>query len=183
VYGSIRKVMFMSHPDSRNLPGPLEPAAPQDTMPELADYIVNGLFSVGLSLDSARSIAGNGPAGDRIAAATDKVDRMIRDVRTALFGLTEDRPAVLEERMAGTARAVQATALEAAARLERQADRARPPTRLDYPAEIKRWRAIADQAEQMARRWEQGRDPTWRTCGPDVDQSPTQVQAGSEAVG
>jgi hypothetical protein len=183
VYGSIRKVMLMSHPDGRNLPGPLEPTAPQDTMPELADYIVNGLFSVGLSLDSARSIAGNGPAGDRIAAATDKVDRMIRDVRTALFGLAENRPAVLEERMAGTARAVQATALEAAARLERQADRARPPARLDYPAEIKRWRAIADQAEQMARRWEQGRDPTWRTCGPDVDQSPTRVQAGSEAVG
>jgi hypothetical protein len=26
---------------------------------------------------------------------------------------------------------------------------------MDYPAEIKRWRAFADQAEQMARRWEQ----------------------------
>jgi hypothetical protein len=24
---------------------------------------------------------------------------------------------------------------------------------MDYPAEIKRWRAFADQAEQMAKRW------------------------------
>ena len=76
-------------------------------------------------------------------------------LRTALFGLTEDRPALLEERMARTARALQATALNAAARLERQADRARRPGRLDYPTEIKRWRAFAAQAEQMAERWEQ----------------------------
>ena len=124
-------------------------------MPGLAGYIVNGLFSVGLSLESARSIVGNGPAGDRIAAATDEVDRMIRHIRTAMFGLVEDRPALLKERMARTARALQATALNAAAILERQADRTRPPTRLDYLAEIKRWQAYADQAEQMARRWEQ----------------------------
>jgi hypothetical protein len=61
----------------------------------------------------------------------------------------------VEERMARTARALQVTALNAVAMLERQADRARPPTRLDYRAEIKRWRAFADQAEQMARRWKQ----------------------------
>jgi hypothetical protein len=57
--------------------------------------------------------------------------------------------------MARTARALQATALNAAAMLERQADRARRPSRLDYPTEIKRWRALADRAELMARRWEQ----------------------------
>ena len=56
--------------------------------------------------------------------------------------------------MARTARAMQANALNAAALLEQQADLARPPTPLDYPAEIKRWRAFADRAEQMARRWE-----------------------------
>jgi len=49
---------------------------------------------------------------------------------------------------------MQANALNAAALLEQQADLARPPTPLDYPAEIKRWRAFADRAEQMARRWE-----------------------------
>lgn len=155
VYGSISQVVLMSDAEGQDLPGPLESAAPEDTMPELAGYIVNRLFSVGLSLDSARSIVGEGPAGDRIAAATGEVDRMIRDIRTALFGLTEDRPALLEERMARTARALQATALNAAARLERQADRARRPGRLDYPTEIKRWRAFAAQAEQMAERWEQ----------------------------
>jgi hypothetical protein len=123
-------------------------------MPELVGYIVNRLFSVGLSLESARSMVGKGPAGDRIAAATDEVDRMIRDIRMALFGLAEDRPALVKERMARTARAMQVNALNAAALLERQADHVRPPTRLDYPTEIKRWRAFADQAEQMARRWE-----------------------------
>jgi hypothetical protein len=147
--------MLMSDADSQDLPGPLEPEAPEDTMPELVGYIVNGLFSVGLRLESARSIVGNGPAGDRIAAATDEVDRMISDIRMALFGLADDRPALLRERMARTARALQANALNAAVLLERQADRARRPGRLDYPTEIKRWRAFADQAEQMARRWEQ----------------------------
>ncbi len=91
-------------------------------MPELAGYIVNGLISVGLSLESARSIVGNGPAGDRIAAATDEVDRMIRDIRTAMFGHAEDRPALLTERIARTARAMQVNALYAAELLERQAD-------------------------------------------------------------
>jgi hypothetical protein len=147
--------MLMPDPDGQDLPGPLEPAAPADTMPGLAGYIVNGLFSVGLSLESARSIVGNGPAGDRIAVATDKVDRLIRDMRTALFGLAEDRPALVEEHMARAARALQETALAAIARLERQADRAGPPGRLDYPTEIKRWWALADQAQQMAERWEQ----------------------------
>ena len=145
----------MSDAASQSLPEPPEPTAPQDAMPEVAGYIVNRLFCVGLSLESARDIAGNGPAGDRIAAATDEVDHLIRDIRTAMFGIPEDRPALVKQRMARTARAMQATALHAAALLERQAGRARPHALLDYPAEIKRWRAFADRAEQMARRWEQ----------------------------
>ena len=123
----------MSDADSQSLPGSLEPAAPQDAMPELTGYIVNRLFSVGLSLESARDIAGHGPAGDRIAAATDVVDRLIRDIRTAMFGISEDGPALVEERMARTARALQATALNAAALLERQADRARPVPAAGHP--------------------------------------------------
>jgi hypothetical protein len=247
--------MLMSDADSQNLTGPLEPAAPGDTMPELAGYIVNGLFSVGLSLESARSIVGNGPAGDRIAAATDQVDHLIRDIRTALLSLpadrgnpspdrwpqppgghtertgkllgsvvktiftvgghlqtaadlpqevtrmritealhwlddlagqirdymftengretppgparrtlpngperlarTADRLASLRARRARTAHALQAAAADAAALLEQQAELAKQPGRMDYPPEIKRWRAFAEQAEQMARRWEQ----------------------------
>ena len=67
----------------------------------------------------------------------------------------EGRPAVLREHLAQTARVMQVRALDAIALLERQADLAGPPARIDYPAEIKRWRAFADQAEQMAKRWEQ----------------------------
>jgi hypothetical protein len=68
---------------------------------------------------------------------------------------SDDRPLLLDAHIAHVTRALQATALNAAAQLERQADRARPPARLDYQAEIKRWLAFAEEAEQMARRWEQ----------------------------
>jgi len=157
--------MLMSGADRQDRPGP-GAAAPQDTMPELVGYIVNGLFSIGLSLESARSIAGDGPAGDRIAAATGKVDRLIREIRQHVFAepqqedqerpaQTADRAALLREHMARTARALRASAADYATLLEQQADLIRPPRRMDYPAEIKRWRAFADQAEQMARRWEQ----------------------------
>jgi hypothetical protein len=156
----------MSGADGQDLPGPVEPAAPADAMPELVGFIVNGLFSIGLSLESARSMVGAGPAGDRIAAATGMVDRLIREIRQRVFaghpyddqerpGQTADRAALLHERMARTARALQASAAEYAALLQQRADLSRPPQRMDYPAEIKRWRAFADQAEQMARRWEQ----------------------------
>jgi hypothetical protein len=134
-----------------------EAASLEDTMSHFAGYIVNRLFSVGLSLDSAHSVIGKGPAGDRVAAATDQVDRLIREIRTTMFSLAEDRTALLKERMVQTARTLQATALDAAALLEQQADLARRPGRLDYPTEIKRWRAFAHQAEQMAKRWEQRR--------------------------
>jgi hypothetical protein len=83
--------MLMFDANGHDRPEPLEPAAPQNTMPEFAGYVVNRLFSVGLSLECARSIVGNGPAGERIAAATDEVDRLIRDFRTAAFGLAADR--------------------------------------------------------------------------------------------
>jgi hypothetical protein len=147
-------------------------------MSEFAPRIVNQLFPIGLSLESARSIAGNGPAGDRIAAATDKVDRLIREIRHRVFaepahatgaGLpmrswqddpersaqTADRAALLQEHMARTARALQANAAEYAALLGQGAGLARQPGRMNGPAEIEWWRAFADQAQQIARRWEQ----------------------------
>jgi len=167
----------MSAGESQNLPGPLEQAeaSPDDTTTQLAEYIVNRLFFVVLSLDSAHSIVGRGPAGDRVAAAAGEVDRLIREIRDHVFagrtqaGLpgisrlddqerpaqTADRAALLHEHMARTARALQASAEDYAALLERRADLARQPGRMDYPAEIKRWRAFADQAREMAERWEQ----------------------------
>ena len=66
-------------------------ASLEDTMSQFAEYVVNRLFSVGLSLENARSIVGEGPAGDRVAAATEEVDRMIRDIRTITFGRAADR--------------------------------------------------------------------------------------------
>jgi hypothetical protein len=152
-----------------------EAAALDDTIARFAKHIVHRLFSIGLSLDSAHSIVGNGPAGDRVTAAAGQVDRLIREVRDQVFaeytlaGLPRqsrlggqerpaqaaDRAALLHEHMARTARALQAGAANYAALLEQRAGPTRPPERADYPAEIKRWRAFADQAEQMARRWEQ----------------------------
>jgi hypothetical protein len=61
----------------------------------------------------------------------------------------------MQEHMARMARALQASAADYAALLERRAELTRPPQRMDYRAEIKRWRTFADQAEQMAKRWEQ----------------------------
>jgi len=83
--------MLVSDSHGQDRPGPLEPAVPQDPVPEFAGYVVNRLFSIGLSLESARSVVGKGPAGERIAAATGEVDRLIRDIRTAAFGLAADR--------------------------------------------------------------------------------------------
>jgi hypothetical protein len=146
-------------------------------MREFAHHIVNRLFSIGLSLDSARSIVGKGSADERVAAATGEVDRLIREIRDHVFaergqrtraGLLRkselddpersaqaaDRAALPQEHMARTARALQESAAGYAALLEQRADLTRQPGRMDHPAEIKRWRAFAEQAEQMAKYWE-----------------------------
>jgi hypothetical protein len=70
---------------------------------EFANEVVNRLFSVGLSLESARSIVDEGPADDRLAAATREVDSLIRDVRTILFSLAEreNRPSARTWRLPG----------------------------------------------------------------------------------
>ena len=62
-------------------------ASLEETMSRFAGDIVNRLFSAGLSLQSARSIVGEGPAGERVAAAADELDRTIRDIRTMVFSL------------------------------------------------------------------------------------------------
>jgi hypothetical protein len=64
------------------------------------------------------------------------------------------RGAELRERVAQRAYAVYLAAADTAALLERQGDLAGQPGRIDYPTEIKRWRAFADQAKQMAERWQ-----------------------------
>jgi len=65
-------------------------ASLEDSMSRFAGDVVYRLFSAGLSLESARSIVGKGPAGDRVAAAIDEIDRTIRDIRTIVFSLNPD---------------------------------------------------------------------------------------------
>jgi hypothetical protein len=55
-------------------------------MCQFAGDIVHRLFSIGLSVDSARGIAAGGPAGDRMTAVTGELDRLIRDIRAIVFG-------------------------------------------------------------------------------------------------
>jgi hypothetical protein len=149
-----------SAPDDDGLGDPNGQAVPEaapleDMMSHFAEYVVNRLFSVGLSLESAHSMLRGGPAAERVAAATEEVDRLIRDIRATMLSLAGDPMALLKERAVHTAWALRAAALDAATLLEQQGDLARRPGKLDYPTEIKRWRAFADQAEQMAKRWEQ----------------------------
>ena len=71
------------------------------------------------------------------------------------FERTATRTALLHQRVARTARALQSAAADTAALLEQRADLLGQPARIDYPTEIKQWQVIADQAAQLAERWEQ----------------------------
>lgn len=76
----------------------LEPARlPDSEISRLAHSVVNQLFSVGLTLDGARSLLDDGPARDRVAAATAELDRLVRDVRAAVLDRAPD-PADRHER-------------------------------------------------------------------------------------
>ena len=80
-----------------------------------------------------------------------------RSPRGTREGLAQiaNRVASLNEYVVQTAHALQLAAADTAALLEQRADLVGQPGQIDYPTEIKRWRAFADQAEQMAKRWEQ----------------------------
>jgi GAF domain-containing protein len=69
-----------------------QPASPDETMSRFAGDIVHRLFSIGLSLDGARGIATDGPGGDRLAAVTGELDRLIRDIRAIVFGPADHQP-------------------------------------------------------------------------------------------
>jgi len=69
-------------------------------------------------------------------------------------GLPKRRCLVSEPRhVAQTAHAVYLAAADTAALLAQRADLIDQPGRIDYPTEIKRLGALADQARQMAERW------------------------------
>jgi hypothetical protein len=82
--------------DGEGPPGPgpgHEPAPPETALAGLADKIVRRLFAAGLSLASVQAIIGEGPAGDRVAACVDELDRGIRDIRAVMLALPEPRSA------------------------------------------------------------------------------------------
>jgi len=144
------------------------------------DSAVTNMFTAAMMLQAAIDLPHDLTAR-RITEALSRLDDAIRQVRDHEFAqhgqgsqasgpglswrtpplalerseLATDRSALLRQRVAQTARAVQFTSADTAALLEQRADVLRQqPTRIDYPAEIKRWQVFADQAGLMAERWE-----------------------------
>jgi anti-anti-sigma factor len=144
---------------------------------ELLDRAVSTIITVGMSLRAAASLP-RGLASQRITEAVGRLDDVVREIRQhgfagdgqhsqpgparrrppdpdEQFGQAARRTALLHQRVAQTAHALHTIAAGTAALLEQRAAALAQPERLDYPTEIKRWRAFADQAAQMAERWEQ----------------------------
>jgi anti-anti-sigma factor len=151
-----------------------DPAAPSE---ELLNRVVASIFDVGLILHAAIDPP-PGVAAQRVTEALRLLDDMVRDIRNHMFAergqsiepseVRRTPPHILERsaramkqaewlqrHVAQTAQAVQSAAADTAALLEQRADLLGQPGHIDYPTEIKKWRAIADQAGKMAERWEQ----------------------------
>jgi len=144
---------------------------------ELLGMTVDSILNVGLTLQAAIDLPADVMA-QRITDALQRLDDAIGEIRDHVFAerchsakpdvawrppaqvlersaRAMNRSASLQRHVARTAHAVQSAAADTAALLERRADFAGRPSRIDYPTEIKRWRALADQAAQMAERWEE----------------------------
>jgi len=144
---------------------------------ELLNVAVIGISSAGLTLQAAVDLPPD-VTGQRINEVLRRLDDIVREIRTHLLTdrgpgngpdaawrvpphilerstQTKHRPELLQKHVARTARAVQSAAADTAALMEQRADLLRHPGRIDYPTDIKRWRVLADQARQIAERWEQ----------------------------
>ena len=148
-----------------------------DRAEEMLDWAVSCIFNVGMSLQAAADLPRDVTA-QRITEALDQLDEMLREIRHHVFAergqqtrrdlawrpapdlderfeRTATRTALAHQRVMQTAHALHAAAADTAALLEQRADLLGEPTHIDYPTEIKQWRVIADQAAQLAERWEQ----------------------------
>jgi anti-anti-sigma factor len=146
---------------------------------ELLDWAVTTIFTVGLSLQATVGLPRR-QAAQRITDALGRLDDVVREVRDHRFagygepaqpGLawrpppdldehfarTASRTAVLHQRVTQTARAVESAAADTAGLLEQRADQVGQPARVDYRTDSQRWRVIADQAAELAERWENRR--------------------------
>ncbi len=177
----------LNPPDRRTDPPPHEaqsgagiPASaaptpqPAEHAGDLLDSVVNGIFTAGMSLQSAMGLPLPETAAQHITEAVRHLDEVIRHVRDHILtghgqqahareraeraanhpAVLRERGDALRERLLETARALNLAAADAAALLEQRAGLLDQPGRIDYPTEIKRWRVFADQAKQMAERYE-----------------------------
>jgi anti-sigma B factor antagonist len=143
---------------------------------ELLDSVVHNIYLVSLMLQAASDLPRDA-AARRITEALGRLDDVVREVRDQVFAdrgqgacsggawrppdvlersaLASNRSVLLRQRVTQTARALHFAAANAAALLQRHADLLGQLSRIDYPAEIKQWRLFADEAWQMAERWDQ----------------------------
>jgi anti-anti-sigma factor len=144
---------------------------------ELLHLAAASMFDIGLILQGAIDLPPDVTA-QRIIEALRRLDDAVREVRDYLFtehgqGTQPDlawrpprhvlersasameRSELLQRHVAQTAHALHSAAADTAALLERRADLRGQPGHIDYATEIKRLRALADQARQTAERWEQ----------------------------
>jgi anti-anti-sigma factor len=150
-------------------------ADPANRTRELLDWVVTSIDNVGVSLHAAIDLPRDITA-QRITEALRRLDDVAREIclhepsgtaresgparrrpldRQERSAHATKRTAPLQQRVAQTAHALQFAAADTAALLQQRADILGQPTRIDYPTEIKQWRVLADQAGQMAQRWEQ----------------------------
>jgi anti-anti-sigma factor len=157
---------------------PVRAAAAQraDRAEDLLEWAVSSIFNVGMSLQAAVDLPGN-LTKQRITEALGRLDHVVREIRHHVlaehgqqrqrdlawrrppdldehFELAANRTALLHQRAAQTARAVRSAAADTATLLEQQADLLGQPGHIDYPTEVDRWQFLADQAAQIAERWE-----------------------------
>jgi len=143
---------------------------------ELLHVMVARIFDVALILQAAIDLPPDVTV-QRIIEALGLLDEVIREARDHVFEDSQgiepdrawrpprhvlqrsaeawDRSALLQRHVAHTAHALHLAASDTAAMLAQRADLIDQPGRIDYPTEIKRLRALADQARQMAERWKQ----------------------------
>jgi anti-sigma B factor antagonist len=164
-------------------PGPGQqvptPADPAERTGELLDSVVKNIFTVALTLQEATELPPD-VIVEHITEAVGRLDNIARGIRDHMFAQLAQgcqpgtgqppgiqartaqaagRATALHQRLTQTARAMHAAATETAALLTQRANLVEEPQRIDYPTEIKRWRVIAEKAEQIAERWEEDRHP------------------------
>ena len=161
------------------MPAPVRAAAAERAPrgEALLDWAVSSIMTVSMSLQAAAGLPRD-LAAPRITDAVRRLDDVAREIRQHGFagygqqiqpgparrhppdpdeqsGQAANPTALLHQRLAQTAHALHAAAAGTAALLEQRADVPGQPEGIDYPTEIKQWRAFADQAAHMAQRWQQ----------------------------